>query len=101
VVHPGEEMLNSKEADVDSWLEKMRSEGTSFSPTSTGPQQDARKDVPLPYDPKACGFFYVRKDGAKCPLNPQYDGPFLVLSNNTKTFLLLVGDKEEFLSVTC
>jgi hypothetical protein len=41
----------------------------------------------------------VRRGGHVTPLQPLYDGPFLVLNRTAKVFTLLMGEKQELISV--
>jgi hypothetical protein len=43
-------------------------------------------------------FVLVRKDGAKPPLSPVYDGPFLVLERSLRSFKIQIGSKVEVVS---
>jgi hypothetical protein len=59
---PGE-FLDTPEAEVERWVEKLRSEAASFSPPSTasGPVMEAAE---VPQQLQSCQDVYVRGDGA-------------------------------------
>jgi hypothetical protein len=72
---PGE-FLDTPEAEVERWVEKLRSEAASFSPPSTasGPVMEAAE---VPQQLQSFQHVYVRGDGARPPLAAKYDSPFL------------------------
>jgi hypothetical protein len=90
---PGE-FLDTPEAEVDRWVEKLRSEAASFSPPSTasGPVMEAAE---VPRQLQSCQHMYVRGDGARPPLAAKYDGPFLVVAKAAKYFRIQRGDRVE------
>ena len=94
---PGE-FLDTPEAEVERWVEKLRSEATSFSPpsTATGPVMEAAK---VPQQLQSCQNVYVRGDGARPPLAAKYDGPFLLVAKAAKYFRIQRGNRLENVSV--
>ncbi|GFO43156.1 Pol polyprotein [Plakobranchus ocellatus] len=44
-------------------------------------------------------FVFIRHDGHRGPLQRPYDGPFQVVASGDKTFRIMVGDREEIISV--
>ncbi|GFO14024.1 Pol polyprotein [Plakobranchus ocellatus] len=44
-------------------------------------------------------FVFIRHDGHRDPLQRPYDGPFQVVAPGDKTFRVMVGDREEIISV--
>ena len=56
----------------------------------------------VPYVPKelySSKFVFVRRDGAKVPIQKPYDGPYQVLETADKTFKLQLGDKTDWVSI--
>ena len=57
---------------------------------------------PRPYIPqslRSCTWVFIRRDGAKGPLQPPYDGPFQVVEKGDKTWRISVGTTEEDVSI--
>ncbi len=84
---PGE-FLDTPEAEVERWVEKLRSKAASFSPPSTasGPVMEAAE---VPQQLQSCQHVYLRGDGEQPPLAAKYDGPFLVVAKAAKYFRIL------------
>jgi transposase InsO family protein len=53
----------------------------------------------VPESLEKASHVYVRRGGHVTPLQPLYDGPFLVLNRTAKVFTLLMGEKQELISV--
>jgi hypothetical protein len=90
---PGE-FLDTPEAEVERWVEKLRSETASFSPprTATGLVMEAAE---VPHQLQSCQHVYVRGDGARPPPAAKYDGPFLVVAKTAKYFRIQRGSRVE------
>jgi RNase H-like domain found in reverse transcriptase/Reverse transcriptase (RNA-dependent DNA polymerase)/Integrase core domain/Integrase zinc binding domain len=61
----------------------------SYAEVARGPLEDLQKT----------SYVYVRRGQVAGPLKPAYDGPYYVLSKEDKTFRLLMGDREESVSI--
>lgn len=48
---------------------------------------------------KDCSHVFVRKDGYKKPLQPCYDGPYEVISRDSKFFTLKIKGKDKVISI--
>ncbi|GFR59414.1 Pol polyprotein [Elysia marginata] len=48
---------------------------------------------------KDARFVFIRRDGHRGPLQRPYDGPFQVISAGDKTFRIMVGGREEVISI--
>ncbi len=94
---PGE-FLDTPEAEVERWVEKLRSEAASFSPpmTATGPVMEAAE---VPHQLQSCQHLYVRGDGAQPPLAAKYDGLFLMVAKAAKYCKIQKGNRVESVSV--
>ena len=48
---------------------------------------------------KDAQFVFIRRDGHRGPLQRTYDGPFRVIGPGDKTFIVMVGGREETISI--
>ena len=48
---------------------------------------------------RSCSHVWVRRDGHVKPLEPLYDGPFLVMTRSEKTFQLQIGAELQTVSI--
>ncbi|GFO49354.1 transposon ty3-g Gag-Pol polyprotein [Plakobranchus ocellatus] len=53
----------------------------------------------VPKSLRVSKFVFIRHDGYRGPLQRPYDGPFQVVAPGVKTFRVMVGDREEIISV--
>ena len=58
-------------------------------PADSGPPQALRHSE----------YVYLRRDAAKPSLSPPYEGPFKVLERRDKTFIIVMGEKQETVSL--
>ncbi|GFN88293.1 Gag-Pol polyprotein [Plakobranchus ocellatus] len=69
---------------------------TAYHPQSNGlvePQSYVQKSL------RDSKFVFIRHDGHRGPLQRPYDGPFHVVAPGDKTFRVMVGEREEIISV--
>ncbi len=92
------EFLDTPKAEVERWVEKLRSEAASFSPpsTATGLVMEAAE---VPHQLQSCQHMYVRGNRAWPPLSAKYEGPFLVVAKAAKYFRIQTGNRVENVSV--
>ena len=82
------------------FLEDLREAMSKLLPTPTTTHQP--KDPAPTHIPQAlqsCPMVWVRKDGHQTPLTVRYDGPYGVISREPKIFHLLLGQREDNVSI--
>jgi hypothetical protein len=68
-------------------------------PLPTRPLSYAQVTRSVPQQLREAVFVYIHRGGVVPPLSPMYQGPFKVLEAGDKTFRVLIGDREEVVSV--
>jgi transposase InsO family protein len=86
-------LISAAEPPLDEILRHIR--GTAPVPTRVAVPCSTQ----LPAALGSAELVYIRRGEAAPPLLPQYVGPYKVLSRGVKTFRLLIGDREESVSV--
>jgi hypothetical protein len=92
---PGE-LLSSAEPPVDSFVARLQH---AQPPPATRPLTYAQAAASVPPALFAARFVYIRQGGVIPPLSPLYQGPYRVISRNSKFFNLEVGSRTEVVSV--
>ena len=72
---------------------------TAPAPPPTCPLPTPQVPAQLPSALLTASHVYVRRDGCVPPLVPPYLGPFAVVERGQKTFIILMGDRRETVSV--
>jgi transposase InsO family protein len=94
LVLPGQ-LLTAAERPVSEFVRKLR----DTSPLAARPLTYAQAAAAVPKSLMAASYVYVRRGGTTPPLTPLYQGPFLVKQSGPKFFKLLIGSREESVSV--
>ena len=55
----------------------------------------------VPQSLRDAKFVFIRHDGHRGPFQRPYNGPFRVITSGDKTFRIMVGGREEIISVDC
>ena len=82
------------------FLEDLWRAMANLRPTQTATHQTgdpAPSRVPAALE--SCPMVWVRRDGHRAPLTARYDGPYQVLTRQPKFFHLLVGEREDTVSI--
>ncbi|GAA49140.1 transposon Ty3-G gap-Pol polyprotein [Clonorchis sinensis] len=53
----------------------------------------------VPTDLSSCSHVFIRSDRVKKPLQPPYDGPYLVISRHPKYFIIQINNKSDTVSI--
>ncbi|KAI0227869.1 hypothetical protein LSAT2_021643 [Lamellibrachia satsuma] len=90
-----------------------RNAGGSAIPSSTPRDETVRGLAPRPPVPHGTrpssvpatlansSYVFVRRDSHRPPLTPPYEGPYKVLTQGDKTFLLDYGNRQDSVSIDC
>ena len=92
---PGE-LLSSTEPPVSSFVARLQ---LARPPPATRPLTYAQAAASVPPALFAARFVYIRQGGVVPPLSLLYQGPYRVISRNSKFFNLEVGSRTEVVSV--
>ena len=98
LVLPGEFL--GGQADPESpadLLHRVRDHAAHLAPIPT-----AWHSTPKPHEPTAlrlANFVFIRRDARRAPLQRPYEGPFKVIERGPKTFKVVMGNREETVSV--
>ena len=95
---PGQ-FLASEEPPAADFLQRLRSTMADFLPPAPVHCSPPDPKVQLPAALQSARFVFVRDDAHKPPLSPLYRGPYRVVSRSAKFFRLMLGDKEDSVSV--
>lgn len=87
----------NKTSDPFTFVEKLKRIMDNIQPVPSSNHH--KQKIFLFKNLKECSHAFVRKDGYKKPLQPNYDGPFEVLQRNSKFFTLKIKGKEKVISV--
>lgn len=91
------EAENGKTKDPFTFVERLKRAMNELQPT---PSSNHHKQKNFVFkELKNCSHVFVRKDGYKKPLQPNYDGPFEVLNRNDKYFSLNIKGKTLNISI--
>src|SRR5215469_12032538 len=96
---PGEFFVPPSESfvpDVSSYLSRIHACSSTWKPTSPRP---AKFHAFVPKDLSSCSHVFIRHDAYRTPLQPKYDGPFLVLARKEKYFSVRIRNRTENISV--
>src|SRR5215469_13214645 len=96
---PGEFFVPPSESsipDVSSYLSRLHACSSTWKPTSPRP---AKFHAYVPKDLSSCSHVFIRHDAYRTPLQPKYDGPFLVLARKEKYFSVRIRNRTENISV--
>lgn len=97
---PGEFFQRAINPPIDSaedYAQRLRLLMQDLRPVATR-IPSTRSTFVSPYLAK-CTHVFIRHDGVKAPLQPPYDGPFPVVCRDTKTFTVLIKNKEQVVSI--
>ena len=95
---PGDFLPAQRHLDQPSnLLERLRTAVGQLRPVPTSAHGLPNTHIPPAL--RACRFVFVRRDGAKKPLQPLYDGPYEVLEHGDKYFRLRIGTREDTISI--
>jgi hypothetical protein len=94
LVLPGQ-LLVAAERPVGEFVQKLR----DTAPLAARPLTYAQAAAAVPKTLLSASYVYVRRGGTTLPLTPLYQGPFLVKQSGPKFFKLLIGGREESVSV--
>jgi transposase InsO family protein len=104
LVVPGQFVATSEDTPPsDSFLQQLRSFVDASAPPPilhNCPSTATAKDS-IPMALLHARRVFVRRDSAKPPLAPAYDGPYLVLERSPHTFRLQLGDKTDVVATAC
>ncbi|XP_076298577.1 uncharacterized protein LOC143217822 [Lasioglossum baleicum] len=95
---PGEFFGQSKhEAELESFVSKLQSHMDLLKPIKS--QRATKQKVFIHKDLKFCSHIFLGVDRIKKPLEPAYDGPFLVSQRHDKYFTIVIKGKEVNISI--
>jgi hypothetical protein len=104
LVVPGQFIAASEDPPpADSFLQQLRSFVDASAPPPilhNRPSTATARDS-IPTALLHARHLFVRRDSAKPPLAPAYDGPYLVLESSPHTFRLQLGDKTDVVATAC
>ena len=95
-VLPGQ-FLSQQEPPADTFFSGLQDALTGRQPRATE-HHSAPPPPRLPDDLLRAKFVLVRHDAVQPPLQPLYDGPYLVLERSLRTFKLQIGNKTDVVS---
>ena len=82
--------------DPSDFVSKLKSHFNSIRPT---PPRETQRHSSLPHGLSTATHVFVRHDGVRKPLQPPYDGPFLVLSRTDKHYTVQLNGRTDTISV--
>ena len=89
---------STPESDVSPFVADLRASMAALRPLL--PVRRAARDVAnVPLALAKTSHVFLRVDAVRRPLTPPYDGPYLVLRRNPKTFTILKNNKETVVSI--
>ncbi|CAK9827605.1 Transposon Tf2-6 polyprotein [Anthophora retusa] len=95
---PGEFMAPSpRNDDATDFAEQLRGHFRKIGPTDGTKHGNPRVFVYKELD--NCKYVFLRRDSSKTILQPPYDGPYEVVSRNSKTFTLKIDNKLRVVSI--
>ncbi|CAM1305316.1 Uncharacterised protein r2_g1510 [Pycnogonum litorale] len=96
---PGQLIISVPAEIVDptSFVSRLKNSMQSLRPTA--PRSRDTKSIFYPADLNDCTHVFVRCDAVRKPLQPPYDGPFMVLKRNPKRFTLQLHGRKDTVSV--
>ena len=83
---------------ADQFLRDLRQATADLRPVPTSAHRPPA-ETHIPEALRTCPFIFVRRDGHRPPLQPKYDGPYPVLNRQPKFFRILLGEKEDTVSI--
>lgn len=98
LVVPGQ-WLHDEEKFGKKFFEQLHENSKNTVPVPLRPLSFAQVTGQVPRQLREVSHVYLRRDGHVPPLQPLYDGPFLVLEKTPKTFTLEMGDRREVVSI--
>lgn len=87
---------SNKSSDPFTFVEKLKRIMNDIQPV---PSSNHKQKIFLFKNLRDCSHVFVRKDGYKKPLQPNYDGPFEVLQRDSKYFTLIIKGKTKVISI--
>jgi transposase InsO family protein len=102
LVLPGQFVATADSPPSESYLQQLRTlvDGTAPAPTRHNTASTASATASIPSSLLHARHVFVRRDAAKPPLAPTYDGPFEVLERSPHTFRLQLGDKSDVVATS-
>ena len=96
LIVPGEFFpVEPNDAEYD--IKRLRAIAGRFAPSV--PTRSNHRDGYEPKTLRTCTHVFVRDTTVKPSLSPPYQGPYEVLQRREKTFLLLLGAKQDWVSI--
>ncbi|XP_035220124.1 uncharacterized protein LOC118193184 [Stegodyphus dumicola] len=81
----------------DNFVSNLRNQMALLKPYQS--KSKCKQKIFIPKDLYTCSHVFLRVDRVKKPLEPPYEGPFLVLQRTPKYFLLSIKNKQVSISV--
>ena len=82
-------MINT-DMDPSDYVQRLKQHMTHLRPTPTRPQH---KHTHVHPELSTCTHVFVRVDAVKKPLQPSYNGPYRVIKQTVKSFVIEINGK--------
>ncbi|KZC06855.1 hypothetical protein WN55_08600, partial [Dufourea novaeangliae] len=89
---PGDLIAGDDQTEVSVFVEQLRNRMRELKPAPRAHHGHKRVFVFKELD--TASHVFVRRDAVKKPLQPPYEGPFLVVSRSSKNFVIKIGQRE-------
>ena len=97
---PGDFFPDSKPMSPSRELQRQRDRLGSLRPMPTSAHGEEKSHRPhMPQALESAKFVFVRRDAHKTPLQNQYEGPFEVVEQAPKHFVLRYGNRQDSVSI--
>ena len=83
--------------DPHTFVEYLKNTMNELQPTPSS--NHSKQKIFIHKNMDTCTHVYVRTDAVKRALQPPYEGPFKVISRNTKFFTVLIKNKEKNITI--
>lgn len=95
---PNEILSDTSDEPPDAYIRKLRLTMQKVKPTPTS-RHGLQRNVYIPQDLFSCSHVFLRHDAVRKPLQPVYDGPFLVTHRTEKFFTISCGGKPKTVGI--
>ena len=86
----------SPQTGIEDYVTRLRS---FMKELSAPPPRPQTKPIYFPHDLATCTHVFLRHDAVRKPLQPTYDGPFLILSRQEKHYTISKNGRSETVSI--